>query len=298
MDQWYLQVSSWTRTAVCTVLFALCTLCPSALGWALTGYSGHFEQQWNWRDSCVLSLTFCVCPRVMQLLLFCGHHPINTAADWWSLQQLSAAPWHILYTQIQMFTNTCSVCCLQRLEDFWVTATHFTWCFGHNNLNLEHDGMKSITSVQLNKELFWLLKNQVLELEISQLLLNEICDTCWRKQQICWIRENKLSTGGRDSEPQLFPALSAPHDSREWQWNNDAEDPRFILSIQRYSSCTDIRRGIITVSRGLLIGPRHGGPDSSAEAPWEGRSGVKNEGKVWEECLRQEEQDGEGEGED
>lgn len=155
MDQWYLQVSSWTRTAVCTVLFALCTLCPSALGWTLTGYSGHFEQQWNWRDSCVLSLTFCVCPRVMQLLLFCGHHPINTAADWWSLQQLSAAPWHILYTQIQMFTNTCSVCCLQCLEDFWVTATHFTWCFGHNNLNLQHDGMKSITSVSsLTKNFF------------------------------------------------------------------------------------------------------------------------------------------------
>lgn len=109
MDQSYLQFSSWTRTAACTVLFALCTFCPSALGWALTGYSGHFEQQWKWRDSCVLSLTFCVCPRVMQLLVFCGRHPINTAADWWSLQQLSAAPWHILYTQIQMFTNTCSV---------------------------------------------------------------------------------------------------------------------------------------------------------------------------------------------
>lgn len=83
----------------------------------------------------------------MQLLVFCGHHPINTAADWWSLQQLSAAPWHVLYTQIQMFTSTCGVCCLERLEDFWVTVTRFTWCFGHNNLKFQHDGMKSIMSV-------------------------------------------------------------------------------------------------------------------------------------------------------
>lgn len=42
------------------------------------------------RFLCPLCLTFCLCPCVMQLLAFCTHHPINTAADWWTLQQLSA----------------------------------------------------------------------------------------------------------------------------------------------------------------------------------------------------------------
>lgn len=70
------------------------------------------------------------------------------------------------------------------------------------------------------------------------------------------------------------PPLSATHDSREWQWNNDAdvEDPTFILPIQHCGSCTDIRRGIITVNWGLLIGPRRGGPAGSAGGSRAGRA--------------------------
>lgn len=72
-----------------------------------------------------------------------------------------------------------------------------------------------------------------------------------------------------------FPPLSPTHVSREWQWNNDAdvEDPTFILPIQHCSSCTDIRRDIITANRGLLIGPRRGGPADSARGSRDGRGG-------------------------
>lgn len=68
-------------------------------------------------------------------------------------------------------------------------------------------------------------------------------------------------------------------DRREWQWNNDAdvEGPRFISSIQRCSSCTDIRTGIITAKWGLLVGWRRGGPAGSAQGSLQRREDRRGE---------------------
>lgn len=59
--------------------------------WALAEF-----KRWalNMSGSCVLSVSLSV-PCVMQLFESYGHQPINTAAEWRILQQLSAVPWHI-----------------------------------------------------------------------------------------------------------------------------------------------------------------------------------------------------------
>lgn len=93
---------------------------------------------------------------VMQLLVFDGHHPINTAADWWTLQQLSVVPWSMdtyCTHRYKWCKNTCTVFVVG------VEAFHRLWESAHTD-----------------PRIFWSFFPTLFLLPLFKFLLNRLCN--------------------------------------------------------------------------------------------------------------------------